>query len=92
MSVEQIEVSLLNLPCDERRQFANWFYEHEQEILDLRETADSEAELSAEQMAELIRRRELSEAHPELLEPWAGTTDRLHARLNELRAQKAAAR
>ena len=90
MSVEQIESTLLQLPPAERRRFADWFYQHEKEILDPQEPTDWAADLSAEQKAEILRRRDECEAHPELLEPWEGTTERLHARLNEIRAQKAA--
>ena len=34
MSVEQIEQTLLNLSREERRRFAQWFYDHEEQLLD----------------------------------------------------------
>jgi hypothetical protein len=42
-----------------------------------------------EVMAEILRRRETALAHPELLEPWGDTTDRLRAQLDEIRRHKA---
>ncbi len=39
--------------------------------------------------AEILHRRDKVDKHPELLEPWEGTTGRIRARLNELRRQKA---
>lgn len=83
MSVEQIERTLLELPLDERRRFVNWIYENENEITD--------GEISLELKEEILRRREMVETHPEFLEPWEGTTERLHQRLNEIRSQKIAA-
>jgi hypothetical protein len=44
-----------------------------------------------EVMAEILRRREEALAHPELLEPWGDTTERLRAQLSEIRRQKAQA-
>jgi hypothetical protein len=88
MSVEQIGVTLLKLSRQERRQFADWFYQHENEILDPRE----EDEVSSEVKAEVLGRREAALAHPELLEPWGDTAERLRAQLNEIRRQKTQAR
>jgi hypothetical protein len=88
MSVEQIEATLLKLSRLERRQFAVWFYLHEDEILDPREDDD----VSPEVKAEILGRREAALAHPELLEPWGDTSERLRAQLNEIRRQKAEAR
>ena len=87
MSVEQIEASLLKLPPDERRQFADWFYEHEDELV-----GGVEGDIHPDVQAEILRRREVALAHPELLEPWDGTTERLRAQLNEIRRQKAQTR
>ena len=87
MSVEQIEATLLKLSRLERRQFADWFYQHEDEILDPREQDDVSPEIKAEVMV----RREAALAHPELLEPWGDTAERLRAQLNEIRRQKAQA-
>ena len=92
MSVEQLEQSVLKLDREERRRFAEWFYQHEMEILAEKKSSDWEDDLSEEQKAEILRRRELCEKHPELLEPWEGTTERLRVRLHEIRAQKTATR
>jgi hypothetical protein len=88
MSVDQLEATLLKLPREERRRFADWFYLHENEILDPRD----DDEVAPEVMAEILRRREEALAHPELLEPWGDTTERLRAQLNEIRRQKAQSR
>jgi hypothetical protein len=85
MSVEQITSTLLQLPREERRRFADWFYQHEDELTGLEE-------IHPDVKAEILRRRDEIDAHPELLEPWEGTTDRVRAQLHELRRQKAQAR
>ena len=82
MSVEQIGKTVLQLPREERRKFADWFYQHENEIA-------GPDEIHPEVKAEILRRRDELDAHPELLEPWEGTTERVRARLHELRRQKA---
>jgi hypothetical protein len=83
MSVEQIEQSVLQLSADERRQFVQWFFEHADELAGL-----DDNDIHPEVKAEILRRRNEADAHPESLEPWEGTTDRVRARLNELRRQK----
>ena len=88
MSVEQIEATLLRLSREERRQFADWFYQHEEEILDPRD----DDEISPEAKAEILRRREAFPANPSMAEPWEGTTERLRTQLDEIRRQKALAR
>jgi putative addiction module component (TIGR02574 family) len=87
MSVEQIEASIRALPPAERAQLVEWFDDHRYELAG---EAD-DFELSVEQKAEILRRVAEADAHPELLEPWAGTTERVRKRLHEIRAQKAAA-
>jgi hypothetical protein len=84
MSVEQIEATLLQLSPEERRRFADWFYQHEDELL-----GDDEAGIDPEVKAMILSRREEALAHPELLEPWDGTSERLRAQLNEIRRKKA---
>ena len=83
MSVEQITTTLLQLPPEERRRFADWFYEHEEELT-------GPVDIHPDVKAEILRRRDEVDAHPELLELWEGTTERVRARLHELRHQKAA--
>jgi hypothetical protein len=84
MSVEQIEASLLQLPQEERRRFLKWFYQHEHDFIG--------DEIDPEIKAEILSRRDDALAHPENLEPWEGTTDRVRARLNEIRRQKTTVR
>jgi hypothetical protein len=86
MSLEQLESSILALEPEERKQFAQWFEEHRDKLI----SSDEDDELTPEQQAKILRRREQALAHPELLEPWEGTTDRLRQRLHEIRRQKAA--
>ena len=52
MSIEQLEDQVLQLPRDERRRFARWFYEHENQIVEPRE----EDEISVATKAEILRR------------------------------------
>lgn len=85
MSVEQLEQSVLQLTEEERRRFAQWFYEHERQIAN--PPTDDEG-IHPEVKAELLRRLQEIDEHPERLEPWAGTTDRIRAQLHEMRRQK----
>lgn len=86
MSVEQIEQSVLQLQSEERRRFVQWFYEHADQLVG----PDDEL-IHPDIKAEILRRRDEADARPGLLEPWAGTTERVRARLHDLRRQKAQA-
>jgi putative addiction module component (TIGR02574 family) len=57
MSVEQIEATIRALPPEERAQFVEWFDDHRSELV-----AD---DLSEAQTAELLRRRQEYNEHPE---------------------------
>src|SRR5438309_7183308 len=83
VSLEQLESAILGLTSEERQRLAVWFEENRRELL-----GDEPDELSEEQKAEVGRRRELALAHPELLEPWDGTVERVRERLHEFRRQK----
>ncbi|HEV2840062.1 MAG TPA: hypothetical protein VGW39_01950 [Chthoniobacterales bacterium] len=87
VSLEQLESAILGLTLDERQRLAVWFEENRRELL-----GDDPDELSEEQKGELVRRRELALAHPELLEPWDGTIERVRERLHEFRSQKTSTR
>jgi hypothetical protein len=87
MSVEQIEATLLKLPPAERAAFANWFYEHEDELL-----GSDDQEVHPEVQAEILRRREEALAHPEKLEAWESAFPKMKQRFNELRRQNPYAR
>ena len=89
MSLQQLESAILALPPEDRSRLAVWFEEHRQELLG---SAESDDDLNQEQQAEILRRRDLALAHPELLEPWEGTIERARRRLHELRRQKASSR
>jgi hypothetical protein len=83
MSLEQLEQAVLKLPREERRRFARWFYENENDILD----PQTDDEISPEVQAILEQRLAEIKDHPELLQPWDGTMERVRERLHELRRQ-----
>jgi len=85
--LDKLKQAILDLKPEERQRLAVWFEENRRELL-----GDDSDEMSEEQEAEIIRRRELALAHPELLEPWDGTIERVRERLQEFRRQKASAR
>ncbi len=87
VSLDKLKQAILDLKPEERQRLAVWFEENRRELL-----GDDSDEMSEEQEAEIIRRRELALAHPELLEPWDGTIERVRERLQEFRRQKASAR
>ena len=89
MSLEQLESAILALSPEQRHQLVVWFEEHRDHIIGEK---GSEDELTDDQKAEILRRRDLALAHPDLLEPWDGTMERARQRLNEFRRQKAAGR
>ena len=82
MSLEQLEQAILGLTSEERQRLAVWFEENRLELL-----GDESDELSKEQEAEVIRRRDFALAHPELLEPWDGTIERVRERLRSASAE-----
>ena len=88
MSLKQLEQSVLGLSPEERRKFANWFETHRDELID--DSAD-DFELSEEQKAELLRRKEMFLADPSIATPWEGTIEKIRKQLHARRAQKAAA-
>ena len=88
MSLKQLESAILELTPEERQRLAVWFEENRRELLG----DDDSDELTEEQQAEIVRRRDFALAHPELLEPWDGTIERARERLHEFRRQKASAR
>jgi len=64
VTLEEIQSTLLNLPPVERREFAQWFYEHEADILEY-----SDDELSPEWKAELLRRAKEMDENPSMAIP-----------------------
>lgn len=87
MSLEQLENAILGLNPEERQRLAVWFDEHRPELL-----GDVDNEITEEQEVEILRRRDQALAHPELLEPWDGTIERVRERLHEFRSQAASSR
>ncbi len=65
MSLDQLEATILRLPKDERRRFAQWFYDHENDLLDI----DRDGKANPEVEAELERRWEEIKANPSLAVP-----------------------
>jgi hypothetical protein len=89
MSLEQLESAILALGPEQRKKLAAWFDDHRHDLLGQN---DADDDLSEDQKAEILRRRDQALAHPELLEPWDGTIERVRQRLHELRRQKASPR
>lgn len=87
VSLEQLEEAILDLSSEERQRLALRFDENRQELV-----GDDSGELSDELKTEVLRRRDLAQAHPELLEPWDGTIERVRARLDEFRRQETTGR
>jgi hypothetical protein len=85
--LEQLENAILELKPEEQQRFAVWFEEHRRELL-----GSMGDELTEEQEAEILRRRDQALAHPELLESWDGTIERARERLHEFRSQAASSR
>ena len=88
MSVEQIESQLMELPFDERRKFARWFYDHEQKILG----APEDEAIDPEIQAQVLRRWDDVRSNPGLAVP---VTDdwflQLKQRISLVRPSKASA-
>ena len=82
MSLEQLERAILGLTSEERQQLVVWFEQNRRVLL-----GDDSDELTEEQQAELMRRRDLALAHPQLLEPWDGIIERVRERLHEFRSE-----
>jgi hypothetical protein len=87
MSVEQVEKSLLQLPGEDRRRFADWFYQHEDQFV-----GPDDEQIHPEVQAEILRRRDEALAHPERLEAWESAFPRMKQRFDELRRQNPYAR
>ena len=92
MSVQELERRVQELPLEDLARFIVWFEAYRRQVLgEFSDADDWEEQLTDEQKTELLHRVEFAKAHPEVLEPWDGTTDRIRQRLHALRAQKAAA-
>lgn len=87
MSLEHLENAILELKPEERQRLAVWFEEHRPELL-----GSMGDELTEQQEAEILRRRDQALTHPELLESWDGTIERVRQRLHEFRSQAASSR
>jgi ribosomal protein L29 len=91
MSVQELENQVRALPPEDLAQFSKWFEAHLAQVVAAVDLEDDwQDNVSEEYKAELLRRVEFAKAHPEALEAWEGTTDRIRQRLHALRAQKAA--
>lgn len=91
MSVKELEERIQALPARELARLSRWFENYRRRALGQRSGEDKRGDnLTEAQRAELLRRVEFAKAHPEALQPWDGTTDRIRQHLHGLRAQKAA--
>jgi len=89
MSVKELEDRVRALPPRDLAQFCHWLDSFRGEVLGgTPEDDDWKDNLTKEQKNELLRRVELAKAHPEKLQPWDGTTDRIRKDLHALRTQK----
>jgi len=90
--VQELERRVQELPLEDLARFIVWFGAYRRQVLgEFSDADDWEEQLTDEQKTELLRRVEFAKAHPEALELWSGTTDRIRERLHALRAQKASA-
>jgi hypothetical protein len=86
MSLDQLEQKVLSLPREERRKFARWFYENENEILE----PHDDDEISPAVRAEILRRRDELIANPGLAVPVTDEWfENLKRKLADARARKA---
>jgi hypothetical protein len=89
MSIEQLESQLMAMPAEDRRQFANWFYTHEHEIVEIETGSD----ISRATQEEILRRRDELRVKPGMAIP---VTDEwfseLKQKLARARASQASAR
>ncbi len=78
-----METAILGLSDEDRQRLVLWFEENWRELL-----SDDQDELGKEQQEkEVLRRRDLAAAQPELLEPWNGTIERLREHLHDFRSE-----
>lgn len=86
MNLELLEQAVLKLPRGQRRQFAAWFYKHENEIVE-----PDEIDLAVR--AEILRRRDEAMAHPERMEPvtdeWFDSLRQKLAAIRKLKSSRA---
>jgi hypothetical protein len=90
MSVQALEAQVRALSPEELAKFSQWFEAYRETALGADVEEEELADLSEAQKAELLRRVEFAKNHPEALEPWEGTTERIREHLHALRGQKAA--
>jgi hypothetical protein len=89
MSLEQLEQTVLRLPHEDRRRFADWFYAHEAEIL----TPQDDDDVHPEVRAEVLRRSAELDANPGLAVPVTDEWfDGLKRKLSDARARQAPTR
>ena len=87
MNLDDLEKAIQALPAEQLSQFAHWFDDYRSRLLT---SLLMQSELTPEQEETLRSRMASAREHPELMEPWEGTTDRLREELNAYCAQKAA--
>jgi hypothetical protein len=92
MSVIEIEKKVRTLAPTQLERFGRWFDTYRQGARPAAANGVSEPALASAQKEEILRRLDFVEKHPESLEPWADTTQRVRRRLHEIRTEKAAAR
>lgn len=83
MSLEQLEKSVMELTRDQRREFFDWVYEHEDELLSGHD--------SPEFQAEVLQRISDAERNPDQLIDWDTSMARMKKRFDELNGKKSTA-
>ena len=81
MSVQELEKQVQALPPEDLARFSQWFEAFLEQVLDGLSEDSWQDNLTGEQKSDLLRRVEYAKAHPETLEAWEGTTDRIRQRL-----------
>ena len=76
MSIEQLESQLMSLSAADRREFAQWFYAHEHQIVEPENSAD----ISVTAQEEILRRRDELRVRPGMAIP---VTDEWFAELKQ---------
>ena len=88
--MKELEERIQALPPHELAKLCQWFENYRRQTLgELSEGGASAETLTLKQKSELLRRVKYAKAHPEALQSWEGTTDRIRKRLHALRSQKA---
>jgi putative addiction module component (TIGR02574 family) len=91
MSIQQLEQRIRSLSPEDLAKFGQWFDAYRSTVEEPATTED-DAELSAEQRAELDRRLDELDADPSIAVPWEGTIEEVKKLREEILAEKTPSR